>query len=74
MLAFVDLISLHVFYLLPKTEGHAAVMPEVAYVEYNQKVHTMQSCTFQTGAEAILHPIKISQYRKATFFVSYPEF
>ncbi|KAL5502273.1 hypothetical protein EMCRGX_G009019 [Ephydatia muelleri] len=25
-------------------------MPEVAYVEYNQKVHTMQSCTLQTGA------------------------
>ncbi|KAL5502275.1 hypothetical protein EMCRGX_G009021 [Ephydatia muelleri] len=53
--------SLTAVYGVGKFNGYAAKlndklrdllrsMPEVAYVEYNQKVHTMQSCTLQTGA------------------------
>eukprot|EP00731_Ephydatia_muelleri_P006084 Em0003g332a len=53
--------SLTAVYAVGKFNGYAAKlndklrdmlrsMPEVAYVEYNQKVHTMQSCTLQTGA------------------------
>ena len=61
MLAFVDLyISLHVFHLLPKTEGHAAVHAggSVRGVQPEGPHHAvLYSPDWSYLGEALLHPI-----------------
>ena len=69
MLAFVDLISLHVFHLLPKTEGHAAVHAggSVRGVQPEGPHHAvLYSPDWSYLGEALLHPI--SQFRQHLFF------
>ena len=60
MLAFVDLISLHVFHLLPKTEGHAAVHAggSVRGVQPEGPHHAvLYSSDWSYLGETLLHPI-----------------